>query len=126
MAWATKYRCEVTDIYGVEWDIRIREDGFSGTITNLVGAGDPILFEWNNDSDDVFEPIKSSRLNLTVWSETNFSLIDLYSTEDLQFQVQAYQNSVLFWQGYIITGNYSEPYIDVPYPVTITASCGLE
>jgi len=126
MAWATKYRCEIDDMYGVSWKIEVEEDAFAGSVTTLVGAGDPILFEWNNDSDDVFDPIKTSRLNLTVWSETNFALIDLYSTEDLHFRVKAYQNTVLFWTGYIITGNYTEPYNDVPYPVTIVASCGLE
>lgn len=125
MAWVVKYDMEIADLNGIVWKVEIEEDAFAGTKTTLKGTDNPIRFEYDNNSDDVFDPIHASSVIISVYSETNFSLIDLYSTEDLQYRVKVYQSASLYWQGYIITGNYSEPYEDVPYPVSIVASCGL-
>jgi hypothetical protein len=125
MAWAVKYRLEIADERSVAWKIDIEEDAFGGSITDLVGGEDPLIFSWDNDSDDVFDPIKSSRAKITMKVSTDFVMADLYSTEDLQFRVNIYQNSVLFWTGYLMQ-NYSEPYECVPFDVTVTAYCGLE
>ena len=95
-------------------------------LINLIAAGIPLNFEWNNESDDVFDPIRPSKAIINVKSMTNFTLTELYSVEDMQYRVRIYQNDTLFWMGYIITRDYSEPYEDVPYTVTIKASCGLE
>jgi len=131
MAYAVKYRCEFDDVNsegntGIAWQVDIEEDGFSGDITTLQGAGDPLKFDFDNDSDDVFDPLKPSSAILTVMSEEHFALIDLYASEDLQYRVKIYEDSDLYWQGWIESQNYSEPYEDVPYPVTITAICGLK
>jgi hypothetical protein len=126
MAWAVKYRLEIADNNGANWKVDIEEDSFAGEITTLQGTGNPILIEWNNDSDDVFEPIKSSHASINVYSTTNFALMDLIATQDMQFRMVIYQGEVEYWKGYIITNNYQEPYDVPPYPVTITACCGLE
>jgi hypothetical protein len=125
MAWATKYRLEIADKWSVAWKIDIEEDAFAGTITDLIGGDEPLTFEWENSSDDVFDPIKESSAVLSMIAETDFLLADLYSIEDLQYRVKIYQNGTLYWIGYIITGNYTEPYECVPFEVTIKASCGM-
>jgi hypothetical protein len=125
MAWATKYRGEYKDIEGVAWKIDIEEDGAT-TLDTLLLSGDPLQIDWDMASDDYNEPIKYSRAKITVISQANFVYTDLYSTQDQQFRISIYQNTVLYWRGYIKTGDYSEPYEEPPYPVTITATCGLE
>lgn len=126
MAWATEYRLEVSDNHSVDWKVDIESDGFAGTITNLVGTGSPLVIEWENESDDFADPIRASRACITVWSQTNFSLAALYSAEDMKYRVSIYENETLYWQGYIVTQHYEEPYECPPYQVTIVACCGLE
>jgi uncharacterized protein (TIGR02145 family) len=125
MAWATKYRLEIKDFHEYDWSVDIEEDGFGGSIIDLVGSSDPINIQWENGSDDIFDPLQPSTCSITVKSLTDFALADLYSVDDLHFRVSVYQNGSLYWQGYIITGQYGEPYEYTPYDVTINAWCGL-
>lgn len=126
MAWATKYREEHTDIEGVVWKTDIEEDSFAGAITTLTGTGKPLEVYWEPGSDDVFDPIQTSEASLEVFSSTNFALADLYAVQDLQFRMSIYQDDVLYWRGFVNSRHYKEPYGCPPYPVTITAVCGLE
>jgi len=126
MAWAVKYRLEIKELQGIDWKVDIEEDAFGGAITDLTGTGNPLTREINNESDDVFDPIRSSRFSINVWASTSFALADLYTVQDMQFRMRVYQNAVLYWTGYVIPRHYEEPYDCIPYPVTITAACGLE
>lgn len=126
MAWATEYRLEFSDNHSVDWKVDIESDGFAGSITDLVGAGNPLVIEWENESDDFADPIRASRAYINIWSQTNFSLAALYAAEDMAFRVSIYENETLYWQGYIVTQHYEEPYECPPYQVTIVACCGLE
>lgn len=125
MAFAVKYRSEFKDMQGIDWKIDILEDSFVGDITSLIPTGDPLVIHYDNDSDDIFDPIHESHADIKVYSETNFALAELYSVEDMQFQVNIYQDDTLYWTGYINPRNYSEPYDDYLYPVTISCSDGL-
>lgn len=126
MSWEVKYRCEYKDLYGVDWKIDVEEDNFAGAITALTASDNALRIDWDNKSDDVFDPIKSSEASLEVLVQTNFALDDIYAVQDLQFRMSVYMDDVLYWRGFINTRNYKEPYDQPPYPVTITAVCGLE
>lgn len=47
---------------------------------------------------------------------------DLYTADDVSASAEG--TPVLYWRGYL-TSDYSEPYNDWPYPVTLTANDGL-
>jgi hypothetical protein len=126
MAWATEYRLEFSDNHSVDWKVDIESDGFAGTVTDLVGAGTPLVIDWENESDDFADPLRASRAYINVWSQTNFALAALYSAEDMKYRVSIYEGETLKWQGYIVTQYFEEPYECPPYQVTITACCGLE
>lgn len=126
MAWAVKYRCEYYDLNGIAWKIDIEEDAFGGAITTLTGSGTPLEFRRDNNSDQYNDPISESQAIFEVFATTDFILADLYSVDEMHFRVQIYQSASLYWIGFIDTGDFSEPYEEVPYPVTIAASCGLK
>jgi len=125
MAWSEKYRQEIADIRLITWTTKISKDGFAGELTYFKGSGEPIILELCNESDDPYDPIKESRAVISVIAETGFILDDLYSTEDMQFKVEIYQNSDLYWVGYVDTQQGQEPYEDVPYTVEIYCTDGL-
>lgn len=124
--WYVKYRIEFNDTQNLAWKIDIKEwAAGQGAITDLVSTGVPLKIEYLSDSDDFDEPIRPSKAVFNVWSMTDFALTDLYSDEDFHFKVLIYYSSTLFFQGFIVTSEYSEPYDCVPYPVQITAIDGL-
>jgi hypothetical protein len=125
MAFQVKYRSEYKDLHGADWKIDILEDPWAGAIITLTPTGDPLNFDYDSASDDIFDPIKESFAKIGVMSSTNFALADLYATEELHFKVNIYQNAALYWTGWVDCGNYTEPYEIVPYPVLITATDGL-
>lgn len=129
MSWATKYTVEWTDILGVDWKVNIEEDAFAGSVTTLQATGSPLTIEYLSLDDKMFEsPIKGSKADLNVYSDTDFALADLYTVQDQKFRMSVYYynaGDVLYWQGFNITDNYSEPYNHTSYQVTISASDGF-
>ena len=125
MSWNVKYRLEFSDFKNIPWKIEI-EDSSIHTPINLTGSEYPLVFEYNNESDDVFEPFKSSKANISFISSTMFEYANLYSTEDLQYRVNCYDSSILKWQGFIIPKEYREPYESIPHVVSVKAQCGLD
>lgn len=125
-SWGQKYEIGIKDTKGLEWTVKIYEDGYSPPpITILTATGTPLIFEYLSDSDDLFELIHETNVKINVFSSSNFALADLYSTEDMHFLIRIYNGATLRFEGYVNCGDYAEPYEDYPYPVTITASCGL-
>ena len=122
---AERWRIEFSDLQKVEWRISIEDPDFTGDYTLLKATGNPLNISYDNESDDVFDPMRPSRATFEVYSETNFALLDLYSVEDMHYPVTIYCNDTLFWSGYVETQNYEEVYEPVPYAVSITATDGL-
>jgi len=126
MAYTIQYTAEFKDLDGIDWKIDIEEDAGDPVDgpASLTCTGNPLNFEFNS-TDDVFNPLHDSKASFSVYSETQFALQALYATEDLQFRVKIYEATVLYWVGFIVTDDYTEPYEMPPYPVTIKAQCGL-
>ncbi len=129
MAWGEKYKCEFADNLGLVWTIKIYEDGYASTVTELKATGQPLTFNFLGNSDDIYDPIQETEVQLRVYSSTNFALADLYATENMHFKMvitTPYGGlDVERFVGYIDCGDYQEPYEEPPYEVTITAVCGL-
>ncbi len=125
MAFWDKYKVEISDVYGLQWTIEIQEDSVAGSTTYLTATGNPLRFDFFSGSDDYNESIRPSKAIFEVYSTTNFALTDFYTDEDFRLKVNFKYGSTLYWTGFIITSEYSEPYNDTPYPVTITAIDGL-
>jgi len=133
MAWGVKYRGEFADltysgsVNGLLWTIDIEQDGYTGSISEMVMGGDPMTFEYLSPGDQlIMGVIKGSKVTVNAISETNFQYTSLYSAENFKYRVSIYYGDTptLCWRGYL-TSEYSEPYDDVPYTVSITANDGL-
>jgi len=130
MAWGEKYKCEFADNLGLVWTVKIYEDGYASTVTELKATGQPLTFNFLGNSDDIYDPIQEIEVQLRVYSSSNFALADLYATENMHFKMVITTpygglDGIRF-TGYIDCGDYQEPYEEPPYEVTITAVCGLK
>lgn len=128
MAWYTKYRTEFKDILSLEWRVDIEEWATSqGDIINVTSTYNPLSIEYLSGNDSLLEvPVKGSTANVSIYSDTDFQFINLFSLEtDFKYRVSIYYNTTsLYWRGYIFD-DYQEPYDSTSYPVTISATDGL-
>ena len=117
----------MSDLEGEDWRVDILEDGYGGDPTTMRPTGEPLVFDWPGDGDDVFgQNIRGSQASINVYSDTDFEYSELFTSDGLEFKVNIYYDTTtLFWTGWINADTWSEPYRPTSYPVTITANDGL-
>lgn len=127
MAYGVKYRVEHTDNNGLTWKVDFLFPDYEGSVTDLKHTGDPLKFHYDNESDDIFSPIKPTIAEVNVYALAQFSLADMYSYNYKHIQVEIYQDDTnLFFKGFVNSSAHKEPYADTPYPVTIHCTDGLD
>jgi len=92
----------------------------------LKGTGTPIKLTYNLTNNDILSPFRSSYLDISFYKESlsdDFS--ELFAAESDAFKVYLYKNDSLFWQGWIGSQLFSEPFSSAPYPITLKAYDGL-
>jgi hypothetical protein len=92
----------------------------------LKGTGSPIRLNYNLVDDDILSPFRASYLDISFYKESlsdDFS--ELFSAENDAFKVTLKKNNVLFWQGWIGSQLFSEPFASPPYPISLRAYDGL-
>jgi hypothetical protein len=109
-----------------DWKIDILEDGFAGVASEMQMSGSPLSIEWPSTSDDLHEQnVRGSVASIGVFATTDFQYQDLFTSENLQYKVNIYNGSLLFWTGWVTANAWTEPYAVIPYPITISATDGL-
>lgn len=95
-------------------------------LVTLKGTGTPINLTYNLTDDDILSPFRSSYLDISFYKENLSDDFDeLFGAESDAFKVYLYKNDNLFWQGWIGTQLFSEPFSSTPYPISIRAYDGL-
>lgn len=113
----------------IYYRIDILQDGFTGTRIKRNLGGNPVLRRERNG--DVF----GSSLEFYAESEIDGEFSFLYTTNPVALKVQLWDISgpededpdvgTLRWEGFVVTEQYSEPFIDPPYNVNVVATDGL-
>ncbi len=106
--------------FGHEYKILIKEDGYSGPSENKSLGAAPLLRRDDSDSG-----ISGTSLEMVIQADEDGELTSLYTVDNKKFLVELYKNNSLIWTGYVLPEKYSEPYVPVPYDVSVTASDGL-
>ena len=106
--------------FGHEYKILIKEDGYSGSSENKSLGAAPLLRRDDSDSG-----ISGTSLEMVIQADVDGELTSLYTVDNKKFLVELYKNNSLIWTGYVLPEKYSEPYVPVPYDVSVTASDGL-
>lgn len=126
MAWFTKYRLEIADNLGVIWKTDIQENvAVQGAITNLIGSGSPLNFDFYGDDDIFNQNILGSKVDIEVICHTDFEFDNLFTSNNLQYKVIIYNGAPVYWNGHLLINYSKEPYDCVPYLITLTATDGL-
>ena len=119
MAYGNKYLFKWESIHHVEYQIRILQDGYSGTVTQRHLGGAPVLKMQQNDC------VKGTSLEWKAECSVDGEFADLYTPSARKFSVELYRGGTKIWTGFISPELYSEPDIAPPYDVSLVATDGL-
>ena len=123
MAYNTKYRFRFLSCHGTTYEVRLSENGYSGTVKDRPLGKAPVL-----RMQDGF-PFRATCCELSLECKVDGEYVDLYTTDPNQYKVSLYRKNgnsyEQIWEGYVATELYSEPDIAPPYDVRITAVDGL-
>ena len=123
MAYGAKYKFKFENEHGIVYEIRLLENGYSGSVTTRPLGSAPIIRMQQNG------PFQSTSCDLTLECQVDnqgvgeFSF--LYTSDPQQYKIVVYHGAILLWQGFVATEIYSEPDIAPPYDVKVTATDGL-
>jgi len=125
MSYATKYRIEFDTIKGRSVKIDIEENGFGGSVTNLTAYGEsPLEINYPNAEFDKLAGIRESKARFKILSG-DVSASDFLTTSDTQYKVKIYINGTVEWVGWLDNNYLSEPFLDTPVSIELSASDGL-
>lgn len=119
MSYGLKYRLSFDSVSDTPYEINILEAGYDGPVENRNLGSVPVL------KMDDGEAVRGTSLELSIETCFDGDLREFYTTDRKKFRVEVYRSGVLFWSGHILSELYSEPYISVPFDVSVTASDGL-
>lgn len=125
MAYGVRFRLTYTNEYGVDIQLDIREDDYSGAISQNVGGYKPISIGYQNSGIEKFKTINPSYIDIELMAIDGDLFDDLMGATARQFDVKYYEDSVIKWSGFIDTNKISRPFKYYPYVFKCRAVDGL-
>lgn len=128
---AVRYRTEITG-----WNPHLRETNvyrldiedinYNGDVSMLDTGSTTISLDVQNNELIAFPAVSPSFLNISLIATEEFSLVNLFTENERNLPVTLYKDGNVFGKYIIIPSNTKEPFIDPPFPVSITAVDGLD
>jgi len=129
MAYGVKFRLEFSDDNLKGKKIEILQDGYTGTVYDLIGTDNPLEIEWNSN-DDIYSPIIGStcQINLFVTDSTNYD--NFYDADEREYKIKiSYKDASLvyqtYWEGWLLVDQFKEALTHTPYRITLSGYDGL-
>jgi len=119
MAYGNKYKLKWENFFSETCELYIKQDGYSGAVTNAVGGPRPCKIFWDSKDDGVFSPIIGSHMDVVLRVDTNGQYDEFNRISDKEYKVYYYIDSTLFWFGYVLQGGVSELYNQAPFYITL-------
>lgn len=124
MSYNNKYKITVATKSGTISTLYLLEDGYTGDIIEYPAIN--LELQYIPKSDDVFEAIMSSQLNVTIDITDNPTLMPDFTTlNDRKYLVQLFNNSTLEWQGFAISDSVNVSYTTGIQELSFNAVDGL-
>ena len=144
-----KFKLEFADLRGNNRKVSILKKGYTGSVSNLVGTGDPVVIKWDAD-DDFYNPIIGSTCELNLFETDDTTYDNWYDADEREYKVQISTGSTFgakvwdlqedtyseanfiwnegeeayefYWEGFLIVDRYQEAVQAKPYPIKLIAS----
>ncbi len=149
-----KFELFFQDLEDRRFKLEFHKKNYSGTVSALVGGGNPVEIEWSGD-DDIYSPIRGSRckINLMVTNTTSYDAFHESDEREYLVKVLKHDSYGYFWeseqtewelananwdedtggdafwepiwQGFLVVDRFKEQMIHKPFPIKLEAIDGL-
>jgi hypothetical protein len=121
MSYGLKYILHYeTERYGTDIRVLISEKDYTGaSAPKKIGAG---RIQLSMDKDG---QVKGSTLDFSIQADTDMEFANFFTLDNKAHKVELEFNHGIVWTGYIVSDQYSEPFIAPPYDVQVMATDGL-
>lgn len=124
MAYGQKYSV----IYATKADklveLKMWQEGYVGDIITLQGID--VSLQYIPNSDDPYEPILASQLDISIdFTDTVSNIIDFTNIDDRYLYIEMYINDVINWVGFLINDNVQISYSTGRKIASFNATDGL-
>ena len=124
MAYANKYKATFATKSGKTVYLYLLEDGYTGSLVEYPGVH--IDLQYLPTSDDAFEPIYASQLNVVLdITDALSDMPSLVTLNDRKYNAQLYIDSSLQWQGWTLSDSVSINYSTGRRELSFNAVDGL-
>lgn len=97
--------------------------------TYIENWGSPVIMDYKTEGDNKNPQFAPCEVTLNLLSGPNFSLQDLYTEDEREFQVvisrDFEEEPEVIFKGYLIPDACQEPFVRAPYEVSIKATDGI-
>lgn len=130
-SYATIYRLMYTDRLKNRTILDIQKKGYVGPVIDEVcGSGNPLIIRLRGEGEtNKFYPVLSVQAEVSFISIVDFQWSVLYTNSDkdlkLIYAKNVSGNTTEYLELFILKNQYSEPYIEAPYPVNFVATDNL-
>lgn len=132
MAYGVKYRADWRSPMRDKrtYRIEIYEDGYTGEVSPLYPTGDVLTITRGSIDDDELEPIRGSEAKLSLLCKDDGDpYLSLFTTSATKYKLMISTEVAdmwsQYWEGYLATSSYSQPFAQPPYKVSLSAVDGL-
>ncbi|MBL4654155.1 MAG: hypothetical protein JKY53_15025 [Flavobacteriales bacterium] len=108
----------------VNWEADILQDGYVGSITDVKGGPDPIRHILPS-FDNVFEPICSSKAEVTLMVESLDFFVEFQTADVYEYYIDIKRDGATYFKGVLIAETYTEQFQSAPYTIKIIFNDGL-
>ena len=119
MAYGTKYRLAYTDNFSQAVQIDLQQDGYSGGITAVSGAGNPLTIQHDTIDDFLFNPILGTWVTVRLLATSNFLYSEFFTTDSREWKVEITIAGSVTYTGFSAPDEYQQPYKASPYHIEI-------
>ena len=102
MAYANKYKITMATKCGSTSTLYLLQDGYVGDLIEYPAVN--LQIQYLPKSDDIFEPIYASQLNVVIDVTDNISnMPDFTTLSDRKYLCKLYYGATLEWQGWALS-----------------------
>jgi hypothetical protein len=130
--YAIRYRLPFKDPYDNQYKIEIEDSEYeSATVNDVIGGMVPVRIIHRGESEeDIFYPVVSSVIEVSIISQTDQQFIDFYTFDERRFRAKVYKwngaSYDLYHVGYLTPMLYSESYVlKEGYEIQLSFTDGL-
>jgi hypothetical protein len=124
MAYGQKYSVLFATRADKNVELKIWQDGYTGSIISLQGIN--VNLQYIPNSDDPYEPIFASQLGISIdFTDDLSDIINFTNIDDRYNYVEMYVDNVIEWVGFIINDNVQVSYSTGRKIATFNATDGL-